>query len=66
MKATITKVDGTKVELEGLTDDVVRAVRELSLPQFAPVSVPSLWPLEPWPNSPTITWTSTTVTPEPA
>ena len=69
MRAKITKPDGTTVELESVNvDDVVRAVRELALPySFVPVVAPSIWPADPYPwRPPTITWTTTTVTPEPA
>lgn len=67
MKAKITKSDGTVVELEGLTDDVVKAIQALAPAWAAPVYVPTPWWIEPYRSPfPTITWTSTTVTPEPA
>ena len=54
MKLKITKPDGTVVELEGLTADILTAVRELS--PMVPMFVPSPWRIEPYPFAPTITW----------
>jgi hypothetical protein len=67
MKAKITRPDGTIIELEGLTDDVVRAVQALPPSWgFAPVSIPSPWWVEPWPYAPRITFTTTTPNTAPA